>query len=289
MKRIAKGAAVVLSLLGALTACDGADDRQRDDASTEGASSNITPASQPRWYRPAAAVSWQWQLQGELNDGYAATIYDVDLLDTPASRIAQLQAAGHRVICYFSAGSFEQWRDDAGRFQAAVLGNPLDGWAGERWLDIRADKVRAIMLSRLDLAREKGCDGVEPDNVDGYLNGSGFDLTAEDQLGFNRFLAAEAHARGLAIGLKNDLDQVALLVDEFDFSVNEQCFEYAECDMLMPFISQNKPVLNAEYHRRYVEDEASRAAMCSDARKRRFSTLILPLALDDGFRIECRS
>ncbi len=58
------------------------------------------------------------------------------------------------------------------------------------------------MLRRLDLAVTKGCDGVEPDNMDGYANDSGFPLTAEDQLTFNRFIANEAHRRGLAVGLK---------------------------------------------------------------------------------------
>ena len=37
-----------------------------------------------------------------------------------------------------------------------------------------------------------GCDGVEPDNVDGYVNDTGFDLTAGDQLDFNRFARGEA-------------------------------------------------------------------------------------------------
>ena len=56
--------------------------------------------------------------------------------------------------------------------------------------------------------KTKGYDGVEPDNVDRYVNASGFDLDADAQLAFNRFIANEAHARGLSVGLKNDLDQV---------------------------------------------------------------------------------
>ena len=30
--------------------------------------------------------------------------------------------------------------------------------------------------------RDKGFDGIEPDNIDGFLNNTGFDLTYEDQL-----------------------------------------------------------------------------------------------------------
>ncbi|MFY9265344.1 MAG: endo alpha-1,4 polygalactosaminidase, partial [Solirubrobacterales bacterium] len=86
-------------------------------------------------------------------------------------------------------------------------------------------------------------------NVDGFDNDTGFPLTAADQEKFNRFLAAAAHARGLSVGLKNDLDQVAKLVGDFDFAVNEQCAQYNECEMLKPFIAQGKPVFEVEYSR----------------------------------------
>jgi hypothetical protein len=68
------------------------------------------------------------------------------------------------------------------------------------------DSLGPILFARLDLAVAKGCDGVEPDNVDGYANNTNFPLTVQDQLQFNIWLANEAHARGLSIGLKNDLD-----------------------------------------------------------------------------------
>eukprot|EP00051_Salpingoeca_urceolata_P014688 m.187478 g.187478 ORF g.187478 m.187478 type:complete len:103 (-) comp18158_c0_seq3:113-421(-) len=86
-----------------------------------------------------------------------------------------------------------------------------------RWLDISTindagSKLRSIMEARLDVAVEKGCHAVEPDNIDGYSNNNGLGLTAQDQLVYNRFLADAAHDRGLAIALKNDLDQVDDLV-----------------------------------------------------------------------------
>jgi hypothetical protein len=239
------------------------------------------------WYQPAAGATWQWQLSGSLNSSYDAAIYDVDLFDTSADQIVALQARNRKVICYFSAGSYEAWRTDAGRFRAADLGRELDGWPDERWLDIRSADVTAVMTQRLDLALQKGCHGVEPDNVDGYANDSGFDLSAADQLAYNRLLASEAHARGLAIGLKNDLDQIVDLVNDFDFAVNEQCFQYDECDLLAPFIDQGKAVLQAEYRQLYVDDAAARETLCQDAQRRRFSTLILPLDLDDAFRYSC--
>jgi Glycoside-hydrolase family GH114 len=66
-----------------------------------------------------------------------------------------------------------------------------------------------------------------------YTNNPGVPLTATTQLDHNRFLAAEAQARGMAVGLKNDTDQIAALQPYFDFAVNEQCHEFDnghECD-----------------------------------------------------------
>ena len=88
---------------------------------------------------------------------------------------------------------------------------------------------------------------MEPDNVDGYLNDTGFPLTYEDQLRYNIWLAERAHERGLSIGLKNDMDQIPDLLPYFDWALNEQCFEYNECETLTPFINAGKPVFNTEY------------------------------------------
>ncbi|MFQ5551082.1 MAG: endo alpha-1,4 polygalactosaminidase [Gemmatimonadales bacterium] len=143
------------------------------------------------------------------------------------------------------------------------------------------------MQARLDLAVQKNCDGVEPDNVDGFTNNTGFPLTATDQLAFNRFLANEARTRGLAVALKNDLDQIPELVDYFDLSVNEQCHEFNECDQLQPFITAGKPVLNAEYADQFVSDPVQRQTMCAAAVAQNLRTLVLPIDLDDSFRFSC--
>jgi len=250
------------------------------------------PATDGDWYRPTVETTWQWQLQpdadGGINANYNADVYDLDLFDVPDGVIEALQADGRRVICYFSAGSYEAFREDAGEFDPdADLGNPLEVFDDERWLDVRSDNVRRIMLQRLDLAAARGCDGVEPDNVDGYDNDPGFDFTEADQVAFNRFLADAAHDRGLAVGLKNDLPQIPALVDSFDFSVNEQCHEYDECDLLLPFIEAGKPVFNAEYADRFVDDAQGREALCQEARTLGLRTLVLPLDLDDAFRFSC--
>ncbi len=248
---------------------------------------DVPPVTQGNWYRPGVAATWQWQLQGAVNTGYDVEVYDIDLFDALPAVTQQLLGAGRRVICYFSAGSFEDFRPDADQFLAADFGNPLGDFPDERWLDIRSPNVHKIMRARLDIAVQKSCDGVEPDNVDGFTNDTGFPLTATDQLAFNRFLANEARMRGLAVALKNDLDQIPELVAYFDFSVNEQCHEFNECDQLQPFITAGKPVLNAEYADQFVNDPAQRQTMCAAALVQNLRTLVLPIDLDDSFRFTC--
>lgn len=208
-----------------------------------------TPPSAPdsTIWEPTPGTSWQWQLTGRIDTSVDAQVFDVDLFDVPVATIEELHRLGRRVICYFSGGSYEGWRPDQARFPAAVRGKKMDGW-DEDWLDVRrVDLLAPVMRARLDLAAEKGCDAVEPDNVDGYQNDSGFNISYADQLAYNRFLAQEAHARGLAIGLKNNLEQISDLVDHFDFAVNEECFSWNECHMLTPFVAANKAVFGAEY------------------------------------------
>jgi hypothetical protein len=177
-----------------------------------------------------------------------AAVYDIDLFETDPSVVAALHAQGRKVICYMSAGSWEDWRPDAESFPKAVRGEGLDGWPDEQWLDIRRlDILGPLIGARLDMCASKGFDGVEFDNVDGYTNPSGFPLIGADQLAFNRWLAAAAHARGLAAGLKNDVEQVSDLVGDFDFAINESCFQYDECQALTPFIQAHKAVFHVEY------------------------------------------
>ncbi|MFN7148907.1 MAG: endo alpha-1,4 polygalactosaminidase, partial [Microthrixaceae bacterium] len=84
---------------------------------------------------PRPGLSWQWQLTGAVDTSVGADVFDVDLFDTSAAVVSALHARGARVVCYMSAGSFEDWRPDASRFPSSVLGSALDGWPGERWLD----------------------------------------------------------------------------------------------------------------------------------------------------------
>jgi hypothetical protein len=123
----------------------------------------------------------------------------------------------------------------------------VDGWPGEQWLDTNSANVRNIMTARVELAAAKGCDGVDPDNVDGYSNSNGLGLTQGDAVDYLTFLADAAHSRGLSIGLKNAGDIVGDILPSMEWQVNEQCVEYSECDLFAPFVEAGKPVFHIEY------------------------------------------
>ncbi len=240
-----------------------------------------TPAdAQERW-QPRPGLSWQWQLSGRVNTSFDVDVYDVDAVETPAATVERLHSDGSKVVCYISAGSWENWRPDAGDFPQSVKGRPLDGWPGERWLDIRKiGTLRPIMERRMDVCRQKGFDAVEPDNIDGYANRSGFPLTYAHQFAYNRMLAEEAHERGLSIALKNDTAQVEDLVSDYDFAVVEECFVYRECGEYSPFVEAGKSVFLAEYNKKNI------ATKCRNAERLGFGLIFKRLKLD-AWRRSC--
>ena len=231
-----------------------------------------------RW-TPKVGESWQYQLDGAIDTSVNVAVFDVDGFDTPSSVVATLHSHHAHVICYISAGAWENWRPDAGKFPASVLGS-TNGWPGEKWLDIRQIAIlRPIMAARFDTCRAKGFDAVEPDNVAGYTNSTGFPLTAANQIAYNKMIAGLAHARGLKVGLKNDVEQARSLVGSFDFAVNEQCFQYSECSTLAPFIAAHKPVFNVEYR-------GAPRSVCPAAATMKFSSIYKKLSLN-AYRVGC--
>lgn len=222
-------------------------------------------------------VSWQIQFSGEFDKSIDARIYDLDLFDTKAETVAELHKQGKKVICYVSAGSYEDWRPDSKDFPSEVPGKDYSGWPGEKWLDIRQiDKIGPIMKARLDLCKNKRFDGVDPDNINTYQNDTGFPLTAEDQIKYNMWLADEAHKRELLIGLKNDSKQVRDLLPYFDWALAESCFGEGWCDDLLGFIKAGKPVFQIEYTEAKIDFNAA----CKNAGEKGFSLIMKNRGLD---------
>jgi hypothetical protein len=218
------------------------------------------------WHPGPTTHAWQYQLQGRVDTSVPARVYDVDGADVPRTTVQKLHDLGRRVVCYVDVGTWEEWRDDAGDFPRAALGKPVEGWSGERWLDVRRHDLRPLLERRMRRCRDKGFDAVDPDNVNGYTNPTGFPLTAHDQLAFNAWVANTAHSLGLSVGLKNDVDQVHELLRYYDFAVLEQCFQYRECGKARPFVEAGKAVVDIEY-------SLPRERFCARARELRFAAM----------------
>ena len=276
MRRLAMSLSVVV--LAAFASMGAASARQADSHDPALIRSLPPPTPCNGCWHPPLVTRWQYQLQGvqafastgginvaitEVPYGggqpVAPDAFDIDLyvdqkisgndhtVDTAA--VTAIHAAGHRAVCYVDAGTWENWRPDAKQFPKKVRGKS-NGWPGEKWLDIRQTQILLpLMEARVTKCAQGGFDALEFDNVDGAFNDTGFPLSKDDQLAFNARIANLAHAHGLSVGLKNDVDanQISTLLPYFDFAVNEQCFQYKECAALEPFVGAGKPVFNVEY------------------------------------------
>ncbi|MCB0973511.1 MAG: endo alpha-1,4 polygalactosaminidase [Actinobacteria bacterium] len=198
---------------------------------------------------PPPDAAWHITLQGDPGGVIpGVAVYEVDLFDAAPHVISDRQNAGATVVCYFSGGTHEDWRPDAPDFPDSILGNALGDWPGERWLDVsNLAELAPIMERRLDLAVDMGCDAVDPDNVDAFTHNTGFGLTQTDQINYVRFLADQAHSRGLMIGLKNALSIAGELAPDVDFAINESCQLWNECELLTPFADLAKPIFAISY------------------------------------------
>jgi hypothetical protein len=200
------------------------------------------------YWVPTQTNTFQWELDNSVDPTVDAQVYDVDLFTTDASVVSALHAQGRHVICYLDAGSWEAWRPDANAFPASVLGNTYAGYSDERWLDVRQLSIlEPIITARIQLCHDKGFDGVEFDNIDGWQVNTGFPLTAADSITYDEWLANTAHAFNLNVAMKSDVDQVADLEPYFDWNLDEECYQYNECAKLLPFVADDKAVLEVEY------------------------------------------
>lgn len=133
-----------------------------------------TPTARPNTWRPKVGDSYQIVLHDPIDENVDihpdVAVWDLDLYENDASTFKKLQDAGKKVICYFSAGTYEKYRGDAKDFNKEDLGKTLPAWKDERWLRLSSNSVRSIMSRRIELAASKGCDAIDPDNLDGFVS-----------------------------------------------------------------------------------------------------------------------
>jgi hypothetical protein len=254
----------VLGAVAMLSACGSVEGPLLYGRESDG---GVIDAGTPAASAIAQNMRWQYQLTGEPDFDSDIDLFVVDLFQTDAAELAALRAQGKVSVAYLSAGTVESFRSDADDFPESAIGHTLIRYPDEAWLDIRDPGVRAVMAERLEIARSKGFDGVLPTNLSGYSTDTGFDLTAADQLAYSEWLATQAHARGLSIGMAGDFEQAPALIDRFDWAVHYGCIERGDCADLDVFADQGKPVLD-------VETDGDPAAVCAAAEQLGINVLL---------------
>lgn len=226
--------------------------------------------------------TFEWRLDS-LSDNYRtnADVIDIDAFSATPELIANLKAQGKIVIAYLSVGSLENFRPDANDFPKSVIGNDYDGYPDEKWLDIRQIQLLApIMEARLNMIKSKGFDGIEPDNMNGYQNETGFNISEENAIAYSRWLIDQAHSRELSIGQKNSEELIPSLFDEFDWILSEDAFVDDFYEELSPFISLGKAVFLVEYTDR-ISIEDFQIQVCPNANTKRYSAVLKNRDLTD--------
>jgi hypothetical protein len=165
MHRSARTSIFALVVL-VLSACSGG---QTASNVPLGASAGAARIHHAAVWIPAAQSTFAIQYDGKLDLSVDADTYDLDGFDTKADTVSQLHQDNRHVVCYISAGTWENWRPDAKQFPKSVIGNPDGHWKGERWLDVRQLSIlEPIMAARFQMCAQKGFDAVDPDNIDGF-------------------------------------------------------------------------------------------------------------------------
>ncbi|GIL92364.1 hypothetical protein Vretifemale_19886 [Volvox reticuliferus] len=208
---------------------------------------------------------------------------DVDMASTLLAQAAEIgiNRSTFKLICYFSVGTFEPFRVEADKKRGiswAALEQQLGGsavpgplylsymeppFSEELWFAIdRADTrsllVSQVMITRMRSAVAAGCDGIEMDNVDTYDNvpvtAGTRGVTQAQQLSYNAALLDAAHGLRLSAGLKNALDLLGknfadgrAVATEYDWFLNERCWEFDECSMYGTNIKWDAAVFGVEY------------------------------------------
>ena len=223
-------------------------------------------------------LTWDWQLSEPFNLTLPVQVLDLDPDSLGGGDIAELAARGILTICYVSVGTIEDWRGDLTAFPQQVIGAAYDGWPGERFLDIRqTDSLLPLMQARFADCAAKGYHAVEPDNMDVYINASGFEISAADTVAYVTALAEIAHRLGLAIGQKNVPELTAQLEPVLDFVVTEGCLADGWCDQVSAYAAHGKAIFAAEYE----VASGDQAAQCAVAAAAGMSLIFKQYDLDE--------
>jgi hypothetical protein len=267
------------------------------------------PATRAPYPHPGSANIWDTDLFQDSNrpDGAIPT--------GPSPVVRAIHAAGHYSICYVEAGAYQQGFPDDAHFARVDYGGvgdtatQMQGYADEYWFDLTgfrryvAGRPRTLTGAAVNIAhalaqrfawcKKERQDAVEPDDLDGYTNKSTsgvtpWGMTRADSAGFERWLAYDIHAHGLAAFQKNDPANAPADARWFDGMITEECNFYNDpCSGpggdATPYLARHKPVLNAEY-----TDDGETTRFCSADERAGIVGALFNVDLDGRTYVPCR-
>jgi endo-alpha-1,4-polygalactosaminidase (GH114 family) len=239
------------------------------DTSSSNASGNKTD-----WWKPKAGLSFDWVLSPvSTADLFSTEVVDVDGFETSREVINSLHSQGKKVIAYVSVGTIEKRRPDSSLLSQEVIGKVYTEWPDEKWLDIRQiKKLKPWLRARLTMIQQKGFDAIEPDNLDGYSNDTGFPLTKADLKNYCDTLISMAHSMGLGIGQKNVPELSVEYSTRFDWALTEDAFYQGWENEMSPYIEKNKPVFATEYSD-MISQQKFENEICPQAKAKMYTPL----------------
>ena len=233
------------------------------------------------WWKPKPGVSFDWNLNNPNKiDSVITEIIDVDAFETSAETVATLHLEGKKVIAYVSVGTIEKSRPDLGLLPSEIVGKVYPEWPDEKWLNIHEiDKMKPWLISRFEMIKRKGFDAIEPDNLDGYGNVTGFDISLDDTKLFCNYIIDLAHSLGLGIGQKNMPELTLIYCSKFDWALTEDAFQQGWQQEMLPYINKNKPVFAVEYTDKTSQNNFV-TQVCPVASSMRYSCILKNRMLD---------
>eukprot|EP00121_Abeoforma_whisleri_P015996 Awhi_evm1s14704 len=228
-----------------------------------GSEAMAAPATRAASVKPLrSGLTWSnraWG-QGKKSDSISnVDVVDVDGFDVSEEEIKEYHSKG--------LTNKDAWDE--------IKAKNMGEWDGETWIDIvnKLSETKKLMGDRFEMCAKKGCDSIEADNVDCYqtdcISGVSDSEKKKAQITYGKWQSQKAHGLGMSIGLKNSLDLIDDLINDYDYAVNEQCVQYSECRHYEAFHKANKAVFGTEYGEKdsEIKSEAKEYGMMSKNEK----------------------
>ncbi len=243
------------------------------------------------WYNNLNHIKrfdWILSIDNYENINFKSQIIDLDVLDTPKKVIDILHKDLNIVIWYINVWAIENYRDDYKDFSDEIVWRVYPWWEDEKFLDIKNyDKFKYLILNRLDIAKEKWFDWIEPDNMDTFDNQeeTWFKITKEDEINYIKWLNKEVKKRWMFLIQKNAPELSNSLDDILDWVLIEWAFYNNIFKYYLNYIKKWKIVLNVEYTDNTNKDYFLQY-VCKKSNELWFISILKNRDLDD-FILEC--